>query len=160
MVDVEQLYRESAADVERCVRRRFSGSSVPDAVIEDACAQAWVIAWRHRERIEPENPVGWVIVVAVNEVYGLLRKRRMEIAEELVEGEPARSQLGDPEAALEARAALAALSGLKRQQCVVLALKAAGFRYTEIQAITGTTYTWVNRHVSEGMKALRETDGR
>jgi RNA polymerase sigma factor (sigma-70 family) len=159
MVDVEQLYRDCAAKLERALRSRFSRAAVPDALVEDACAQAWAIAWRERGRIEPDHPFAWLVVVATNELFGLLRKRRFE-----TNGEGAEAALdhraakhADPELALEARAALEALHGLKPNQCQALALRVGGYRYQEIEALLGRTYTWVNRHVTEGTKALRET---
>lgn len=157
MIDVERLYLESAEQLRRCVRARFSRTSVPDAVIEDACAQAWLIAWRHRERIEPDSPIGWLIVVAVNEVLALLRKRRGEACAELSESDGT-SLIGDIDRALEFQDLVTALAGLKPQQQTTLLLKAAGFRYDEIERITGRTYTWVNRHISEGRRALREVN--
>ena len=45
---------------------------------------------------------------------------------------------------------------LKPAQRTTLALKAAGFKYKEIQELCGgKTYTWVNRHITEGRAALR-----
>jgi RNA polymerase sigma factor (sigma-70 family) len=158
MIDVERVYRDHADAVHGAVRRRFSRTAVSDALIEDGCAQAWTIAWRSRERIEPDNPVGWVVVVAVHEVFALLRKSRFESLHEL-EPDLATSQAGDPGLALEVREALKMLGALKPSQTLVLTLKTAGFSYKEIEEITGRTYTWVNRHVSEGRKALRATNG-
>jgi RNA polymerase sigma factor (sigma-70 family) len=155
VIDVEQLYRDHADDLCRALRRRFRRTSVPDALIEDACAQAWAIAWDCREDIEPDNPLGWLIVVALHEVYALLRKRRREAGGELVATGIDAGAQADPELALEAREALRALRALKPQQCEALALRAAGYRYEEIVELTGRTYTWVNRHVSEGKRALR-----
>jgi DNA-directed RNA polymerase specialized sigma24 family protein len=157
MVDVERLYREHSDDLLRALRNRFTRASVPDALIEDACGQAWAIAWRQRGQIEADNPLGWMVVVATHEAYALLRKRRLEAPDEFINGDAAAARRGDPELALEAREALEALCKLKPHQCLALGLKAAGFRYQEIQAITGRSYTWVNRHVSEGKRALKES---
>jgi DNA-directed RNA polymerase specialized sigma24 family protein len=157
VVDVEQLYRDQSDALLRALRKRFTRASVPDALIEDACGQAWAIAWRLREQIEADNPFGWMVVVAIHEVYALLRKQRFEAPDELTERDAGAARRGDPELALEAREALEALCRLKPPQCQALGLKAAGFRYQEIQAITGRSYTWVNRHVSEGTRALRES---
>src|SRR5204863_241662 len=48
VVDIESLFREHDFQLYRAVRRRFD-SSVPDALIEDACASAWTIAWAQPE---------------------------------------------------------------------------------------------------------------
>jgi DNA-directed RNA polymerase specialized sigma24 family protein len=39
-----------------------------------------------------------------------------------------------------------------------LTLRAAGYSYKEIQQLLGVTYTWVNRHVTEGRQALRRAE--
>ena len=58
-------------------------------------------------------------------------------------------------AGLEARETFEALADLKPAQRTTLALKAAGFSYKEIQRLCGDkTYTWVNRHITEGRAAL------
>jgi RNA polymerase sigma factor (sigma-70 family) len=152
MPDVEVLFREQEAHLRRTLRRRFN-AAVPDALIEDACASAWAIAWRRRERIPEENPVGWLVVVARHEALALLRKRRGESAAEPPASIAAPD--GDPELALEAREAVELLTGLGTNQRVVLTLQAAGFSYAEIAAITGKTYTWTNRHLREGRARLR-----
>jgi RNA polymerase sigma factor (sigma-70 family) len=152
MIDVERLYREHGGYLRNIMRKRFSCTSVADALIEDACAEAWLIAWRHRETIDDTRPLAWLVVVATHELFALLRKRRNETDER---GSEPFTNVGDPELAFEAREALEALSGLKPQQREALGLRAGGYSYEEIQARTGRTYTWVNRHVSEGKRALR-----
>jgi RNA polymerase sigma factor (sigma-70 family) len=151
MIDVERLYREHARYLRNIMRRRFSRTSVPDALIEDACAEAWLIAWRYRETIDDARPLAWLVVVATHELFALLRKLRNETDDGGVEPF---TNVGDPELAFETREALEALSSLKPQQREALGLRAGGFSYEEIQALTGRTYTWVNRHVSEGKRAL------
>jgi RNA polymerase sigma factor (sigma-70 family) len=141
MIDVDRLFRDHARELERSVRRRFAGSSVPDVVIEDACAQAWLIAWRERDRVEPDNVVAWLVVVAVHEVIALLKKRRREADGDLLELTAAATCDADPELALELRAALEALAALNPNQRLALELRAAGYRYTEIQELLGRTYT-------------------
>ena len=63
--------------------------------------------------------------------------------------------MADPELALERREAVELLNGLGVNQRVALTLRAAGFSYREIAAITGKTYTWTNRHLSEGRARVR-----
>lgn len=152
MVDVEALFREQDAHLRRTLRRRFNWA-VPDATIEDACASAWAIAWRRRHAIPDENPVAWLVVVARNELLGILRKRRGETLSEPPAGliDP----LADPEVALHRRFTLELLTELNPNQRLVLTLGAAGFSYCEITELTGRTYTWTNRHISEGRARLR-----
>lgn len=69
------------------------------------------------------------------------------------------SSAADPEEELERRERIAEyaerLSRLKPQERRALALLGAGCSYAEIQAITGWTYTKVNRCLAEGRAALR-----
>ena len=62
---------------------------------------------------------------------------------------------------LEARERVAEVAGslrrIKDAERRALALQAAGCSYAEIQAITGWTYTKVNRCLAEGRAALRAT---
>jgi DNA-directed RNA polymerase specialized sigma24 family protein len=78
VLDVEALYRDNADYLHRSLRRRFD-SSVPDALIEDACSATWVIAWEKRALVREENPLGWLVTVAWHEALALLRKRRLEV---------------------------------------------------------------------------------
>jgi len=69
-------------------------------------------------------------------------------------------QVADPrdtELAMETKRALRALAGLKARQRRVLTLWTAGYTYTEIAELTGSTYTWVNRYMSDGRAALRRS---
>ena len=152
MLDVETLYRECSQDLYRALRRRFD-RSVPDALVEDACQAAWVIAWTHRDRVSDECPLGWLVTVARHELLALLRKCRHELAtgEEMITAD----RRCDVELALDAREALAALTTLSANQRQALSLKAAGYSYGELAELTGKTYTWVNRHLSEGRARLR-----
>jgi DNA-directed RNA polymerase specialized sigma24 family protein len=153
VIDVEQAFREHAPALVWAVRRRVPGA--PPALVEDACGEAWAIAWRYRAEVEPGHEFAWLFVVALHELYALGRKRRREILEGGGQAGMLYAREGDPELALEAREALRAVDRLSPHQRRAIALRAAGFRYDEIQAIEDKTYTWVNRHLSEGTRALR-----
>jgi DNA-directed RNA polymerase specialized sigma24 family protein len=45
---------------------------------------------------------------------------------------------------------------LTDNQRAALTLWAQGYRYKEIAQKLGKTYTWTNRHITEGLRALRE----
>lgn len=156
MVDVELLFREHNQYLRQVVRRHFD-ASVPTAVIEDACASAWTIAWIQRDKLRDENPLGWLVTVARREVLAELRTRRRETSSE--DALPIAACAGDPEAALEARQCLVLLTGLRPHQRLALSLQAAGFDYDEIAELAGKTYTWTNRHLTEGRASLRELVG-
>jgi RNA polymerase sigma factor (sigma-70 family) len=153
MLDIETLYRECSDDLYRALRRRFD-QSVPDALIEDACQSAWMIAWRWRGRLSGEF-MGWLVTVARHEVLALLREQRGELGlgDDQLEHMDRDS---DPESACEVRLALEVLAGLTSNQRLALGLVVAGYSYEEVAALTGKTYTWVNRHVSEGRARARQ----
>jgi DNA-directed RNA polymerase specialized sigma24 family protein len=67
-----------------------------------------------------------------------------------------RSRL-EVELAHEARE-LRSIAGLGRHRRTALTLRAVGYSYKEIQKLLGVTYTWGNRHVTEGRQALRQDD--
>jgi DNA-directed RNA polymerase specialized sigma24 family protein len=64
----------------------------------------------------------------------------------------------DVELAHEARDLLRSIAALGINRRTALTLRAAGYSYREIQDLLGVTYTWVNRHVTEGPRALRRAD--
>lgn len=151
-IDVEKLFREHRDHLVAAVQRRFAQAS--RATVEEACAETWLIAWRHRDAVSDETAFAWLFVVARNVMLEVLRKRGGEqLDDEAALARPAAA--ADPELVLEAREALAAVAALKPQQRRALALQVAGLSYAEIQELDGVTQTWVNRHISEGRAALR-----
>ena len=139
----------------------------PEALIEDACQLAWTQFLRYQP--EPrENVLAWLTVVARHEAYRLLRdyKRATPASDVVTTDDEGRTTPFDPDQAagperdplggIELRQMLEGLAALKPAQRTTLALKAAGFTYKEIQRLCGDkTYTWVNRHITEGRAALR-----
>jgi DNA-directed RNA polymerase specialized sigma24 family protein len=104
-----------------------------------------------RHQPERDAIVGWLVVVARHELLRLLGRecaaRPLEEACDPVAPGPERE---------EARALLEAMAALRPHQRRVLALQAAGHSYREIQAACGgRTFTWLNRHTTEGRRALR-----
>jgi RNA polymerase sigma factor (sigma-70 family) len=153
VVDIESLFREHDLQLYRAVRRRFD-ASVPDPLIEDACASAWIIAWAKHEHVRDDNPVGWLITVARHEALALLRKRGREVCSE---GLPELAGAEhDPHANIAARERLELLAELNPNQRLALSLQAVGLGYREIAAVTGKTITWTNRHITEGRARLRK----
>jgi DNA-directed RNA polymerase specialized sigma24 family protein len=93
------------------------------------------------------------VTVAWREVLAQLRKRGSETSSNAL---LVFAQDGDPEAAFETRERLALIARLRPNQRLAVTLRAAGFGYQEIADLTGKTYTWTNRHVTEGRARLRE----
>ncbi len=156
--DEEELFRELQPML---LRRTAHRVFAPHAVIEEACSLAWLQFLRSQPR--PEEPAAWLTVVARQEGWRLARQETASTVRSR-SGLPPRTgadlaeQVADPrdiELALETKKALHLLAGLKASQRTVISLRVAGYSYQEIEAITGKTYTWVNRHASEGRALLR-----
>jgi DNA-directed RNA polymerase specialized sigma24 family protein len=64
----------------------------------------------------------------------------------------------DVEFAHEARALLRSIATLGKHRRAAPTLRAAGYSYRDIEQLLGVTYTWVNRHITEGRQALRRAD--
>jgi RNA polymerase sigma factor (sigma-70 family) len=161
--DEAALFLEHQRFLLRVTARRFGGSR---ELAEDACAFAWLQLLHYQP--DREAVVGWLRVVARNEGLRLLRiSRREPFLEDRpcqrsdpASGEPLDWQellpvAVDTELAVEARELLRALAGLRWHQRTVLTLQLAGYSYKEIAERLGKTYTWVNRHLTEGRAELR-----
>jgi RNA polymerase sigma factor (sigma-70 family) len=148
--DEEALYRQHHEALVRMVRGRLR---VSQEVAEDAVS----FAWMQLVRTQPgrENVVGWLYTVAKYEAFATMRRAQREAPAEQL---PPTAAPGSVEAVAEARETVVALRRLKPQQRLVLTLKAQGYSYNEIAALTGKTYTWVNRHLTEGRKAARRLE--
>lgn len=110
----------------------------------------------------------WMHVVTRREAGAVRRQRERLLGppggeDRDGDGDPAElvaSPRPGPDDALERRElverAAGAIAALKPQERRALGLKAAGCSYAEIQAITGWTYTKVNRCMAEGRRSLLE----
>ena len=154
-VETAALYRRYERPLRAWLGRRVTA---PPALVEDACASAWLILVAKRP-VCGERIFGWLSTTALHEAYRLLRLQRREQPGELGEGKPALvlARRDDPETALEAKRALMALGSLRERERRYLALKAAGHSYREIAAIAGTGSTNnVNKHLVRGRDRLRQ----
>jgi RNA polymerase sigma factor (sigma-70 family) len=160
--DEADLYREHAGALYRIVRAAVRG---PDQLVEDACQTAWLILLRRQPGRHSVLP--WLITVAIREAYRLARSERRDarledlIAQDNSAGEADGWQSLIPapatvEQSVEARTALETLAGLPPRQRHYMALFIAGYRYHEIVAICGVTYTNVNNHLVRARARLRE----
>ena len=148
-------------DQERAALLRFArrlSYSREDA--EDACQRAFEVLMRHEERVEPDWAAPWLRTVVRHEAMaiGRTRRRQVPVEEEVLERiDPADGANVEDlcERIDERRRAERELPNLKPQERRALGLLAAGHSYKEICAITGWTYTKVNRCVTEGRAALR-----
>lgn len=115
---------------------------------------------------DPSMLFAWSRTVLRHEAYAIHRRRVGEPGPRIDTADPDDqvAALSDPaevvERAERTRLAAAILARLKPAERRALGLQAAGCSYAEIGAITGWTYTKVNRCLREGRSALREVLGR
>jgi DNA-directed RNA polymerase specialized sigma24 family protein len=124
-------------------------------VAEEAAALAWVQLLRCQPHRGPRL-FGWLFVVAKHEAYRLLREQARELPDHSPETRIDHTGSGDPFQHLARCEQLALIAQLPARQRLALGLYVRGYSYREISAATGKTYTWVNRHITEGRAAVRE----
>ena len=141
---------------------------------EDAFAQAVEILLTKGPFDEPRRLAPWMHVVTKHEAIAVRRARERLLGggraiADCDSAEPSApdslpSDRAGPAELAERRERVAhsatALAGLKPQERTALALKAEGYSYAEIQALTGWTYTKVNRCMAEGRKSFLERFAR
>jgi RNA polymerase sigma factor (sigma-70 family) len=141
--------------------RRFS-LCADDA--EDALQRATEILLGRADRVDPDRVMAWMYTVVGREALAVRRVRLRALGERGGDGEELVARLpsdaAGPHERLEQRERVARaarlLALLKPQERRALALQAEGYSYAEIQAITGWTYTKVNRCLAEGRARLRQ----
>jgi RNA polymerase sigma factor (sigma-70 family) len=148
---------------ERLVRLTQRDAGVPAAVAEDCAGFAFLQLCLYQP--ERDRIAGWLRVVARREALAWHHKRSRERLREdsaerygrtpAIKRVPARL---DVELAHEARELLRSIAALGTHRRTALTLRAAGYSYREIQQFLGVTYTWVNRHITEGRQQLRRAD--
>jgi len=108
-----------------------------------------------------ENVFGWLYTTAKHEAFARWRRLRREPLVERVDEAVDEADLGAQLDRSELRKRLAeAFAGrLTDNQRAALWLWAQGYSYREIGEELDKTYTWTNRHVSEGLRAVREEPG-
>ncbi len=148
--DEDELYRRHHEQLLRLVERRLR---VSRELAEDACSFAWLQLVRKQPG--REHVMGWLYTVAKHEAFALLRGQQRATP---VEDMPAVEAGSGPEDQVEARETLRVVAELRPQQQLVLLLQAQGYSYNEIVDRTGKTYTWVNRHLTEGRQAARRLE--
>lgn len=169
---LERLYRQHNDRALRALRRSLHGAWQEAA--EDALADAWVILARKPASYlhDDEQLTAWLIKVARRLAVRQAR-REQDTGHEGEEPLPARiTQLPDPLADVE-RAALARMELRELLDAITaddtgrgrtltlprrraLAGRMVGLSYQQMMTATGTSYTGVNRRLTEARRLLRD----
>lgn len=135
--------------------RRYSST---DEDAEDAYQRATEIALVHRPTGERDDLLRWLRTTTKHEALAIRRHRSRVIAVGAPESLPEAHHAADAHERAEQLEQLRhggeALRRLKPQEVRALQLRAEGHSYKEICAITGWTYTKVNRCLAEGRQAF------
>jgi RNA polymerase sigma factor (sigma-70 family) len=150
--DEGELYRQHNHKLVAVLRRRLQ---LDDHDAGEVAQRAWLLFLEKQpDRV---NVFGWLYTTAKHETFARWRRLRREPPVERVD-EPSE----EPDLAAELdRAELGrrlpeAFAGwLTANQRAALWLWAQGYSYREIAAELGKTYTWTNRHITEGLRVLR-----
>ncbi|GEM_PF-2332506 len=168
----EGLAEFFAANHRRLARRvGYFAHGAGGTAVDDACAYAWLQLVRRPDVDLDADGYSWLSVVAIHEAWRLSRSDRAEQPAGLFwpesecageRPEPAALDADPLDRALAAelhRARVQTLAVLKPHELQALGLQALGYRYQEIVALTGSSYTAVNRRLSEGRTRLRRVEG-
>jgi RNA polymerase sigma factor (sigma-70 family) len=156
----ELVLRTVAAHADSLLRTALRCSLCPDDA-QDAYQRALEIFMRRAERLDPDRAAGWLHVVVKHEAQAIRRSRQRLVASSDVDLDihQARS-VPTPDEQLAAFDLIGrsaeALQRLKPQELRALWLRAQGHSYNDIGAMTGWTYTKVNRCLTEGRRSFLE----
>lgn len=129
---------------------------------DDALQRAIEILLTKAPPVAPDRLAAWMSTVVCREALAVRRARQRALSggDEL-EWLPCEAPSPLERLERQERTARAAtlLRRLKPQERRAIALQAEGYSYAEIQAITGWTYTKVNRCLAEGRARLRQLGG-
>jgi RNA polymerase sigma factor (sigma-70 family) len=152
----ELILRTVAAHADSLLRTARRFSLCPDDA-QDAYQRAIEIFMAHADRLDPKRAPAWLHVVVKREAQAIRRSRQKLVASDDLDldAHEARSVPTPDEQLtnfdLMGRSA-EALQRLKPQELRALWLRAQGHSYNEIGALTGWSYTKVNRCLSEGRR--------
>jgi RNA polymerase sigma factor (sigma-70 family) len=156
----ELILRTVAAHADSLLRTARRHSICLDDA-QDAYQHAIEIFLREAHRLDPARAAGWLHVVVKREAQAL-RAARQEILTSTavdLDGREAFDQPSPEERVLRfdmVRRSAEALKRLKPQELRALWLRAQGHSYSEIGAMTGWSYTKINRCLTEGRRTFLE----
>jgi RNA polymerase sigma factor (sigma-70 family) len=166
----QQLGEFFTANADRLHRAVARKTYARQELIADACADAWTILLRRPDITLDQKGFSWLLTVAINEAGRLLHRTRGETPVGTFQGDPRGHDDDDvPEPAdtgtsaagdralerIEHGRLIELFLELKPREREALYLKALGYSYQEIARLTDSTYTAVNRRLTEGRARLR-----
>jgi DNA-directed RNA polymerase specialized sigma24 family protein len=156
---ISAFYARHATRLQERVRRH---AHVPEQTIEDACQHAWTILVRRRDIRLDAAGFSWLATVAIREAWH--RDAVPETPIGAFQGPPhdhdcdrseppARDDRSAEDRALERiehTERIGTLATLKPREREALTLQGLGYSYREIARLTDSTYSAVNRRITEG----------
>lgn len=125
------------------------------ALAEEATQDAFLAAWRDRQRYRGDGPLdAWLLRIVVNSAITMLRRRRVRRAEPLTEevGQLA-ERIADPAESVAVRQVLDALDG--RHRAAVVLRYYHDLDYASIATILGTSTGNVGSMLSRALARMR-----
>jgi DNA-directed RNA polymerase specialized sigma24 family protein len=160
--EIAAFYARYASRLQRIVASKVNA---PTQTVEDACQNAWATLLRRDDVTLDHRGAGWLATVAIHEAWRLARCAEVPAGATPPGLSEGRELLGFavPEPAADEQALahvehterVADLRTLKPRERRELYLQALGYRYSEIAKATGSSYTAINRRLSEGRARLR-----
>jgi DNA-directed RNA polymerase specialized sigma24 family protein len=163
------FYSTHHRNVEAVVRYR--ARSADDAIVADACATAWLKLVRRTDIHLDHRGAAWLKLIATREPWQLMDRGEELLAGVFLTDPDHPDEIADP-VTLEGdpvanainhetqRERVELFAGLKPRERRDLLLLAGGFKYAEVAHLTGSTYTAVNRRITEGRARLRRPAAR
>lgn len=156
----ELILRVVAEHAQSLLRTARQHSICPDDA-QDAYQRTLEIFIARAGRLDPARVVGWLHVVVKHEAQAICRSRKKLLGASEVDPDSQEARrlpsLDDRVVSKDVVSRAAeALQRLKPQELRAVWLKAEGHSYNEIAAITGWSYTKVNRCLTEGRRSFLE----
>lgn len=154
--DERELYRQHNEKLVAVLRGRFR---LDDHEAGEVAQRAWLLFLEKQPH--RQNVFGWLYTTAKHEAFARWRRLRRELPVERFDeagDEPDLAAQLD-RAELGKQLADAFASTLTDNQRAALWLWAHGYSYRDIAHELDRTYTWTNRHISEGLGVLRKELG-
>ena len=157
----EELILRVVAEHAESLLRAARQHSICHDDAQDAYQRTLEIFMARADRLDPSRVVGWLHVVVKHEAQAICRSRKKLLGASEIDPDSHEERrlpsLDDRVVSKDVVSRAAeALQRLKPQELRAVWLKAEGHSYNEIAAITGWSYTKVNRCLTEGRRRFLE----